>query len=124
METDFSLFLRLEYTYYGFSRCHTCLVYYVALPTLQAFHSLDNLYSCLSNCKVLAMPDHRPHAPYVDVPKWERRMVIVSSLALFLMELEIYLRNYFKSDNDFSSCFTIPSALKYFPKSSTASLSS
>ena len=32
-------------------------------------------------CKVLAMPVHRPHAPYVDVPKWERKMVIISSLA-------------------------------------------
>ena len=50
-----------------------CLVYYVALPTLQAFHLLDSLSSCLSDCKVLAMPVHRPHAPYVGVPKWERR---------------------------------------------------
>ena len=32
--------------------------------------------------------------------------------------------DYFKSDSDFSSCFTIPSALKYLPKSSTASESS
>ena len=37
----------------------------------------------LELCKVLAMPDHRPHAPYVGVPKWERRMVIISSLAYF-----------------------------------------
>ena len=41
----------VEYTYYGFSRCHTCLVCYVALPTLQAFHLLDSLFSCLSNVK-------------------------------------------------------------------------
>ena len=41
---------------------------------------------------------------------------------LFSVELDIY--SYFKSENDFSSCTTIPSALKYFPKSSTASLSS
>ena len=31
--------------------------------------------------KVFAMPVHRPHTPYVDVPKWERREVIISSLA-------------------------------------------
>ena len=35
----------------------------------------------LELCKALAMPVHRPHAPYVDVPKWERKMVIISSLA-------------------------------------------
>ena len=70
--------------------------------------------------KVLAMPVHRPHAPYVGVPKLERRRVL---LWRFLwMKLEIY--GYFKSENDFSSCTTIPSALKYFPKSSTASESS
>ena len=87
METDFSLIAFARVTYYDFSRYHTYLVYYVALPTLQAFHLLDSLSSCLSDCKVLAMPDHRPHAPYVDVPKWERRWVIISSLAFVYLEI-------------------------------------
>ena len=39
-------------------------------------------YRVLPLVVVLAMPDHRPHAPYVDVPKWERRWVIISSLAI------------------------------------------
>ena len=42
-------------------------------------------YRVLPLVVVLALPDHRPHAPYVDVPKWERRGVdICSSLALFM----------------------------------------
>ena len=49
---------------------------------------------------------------------------IISGIMPSHIELEIYLKNYFKSDNDFSSCLTIPSALKYLPKSSTASESS
>ena len=34
-------------------------------------------YRVLPLVVVLAMPDHRPHAPYVDVPKWERREVLL-----------------------------------------------
>ena len=34
-------------------------------------------YRVLPLVVVLAMPDHRPHAPYVDVPKWERRMIVL-----------------------------------------------
>ena len=34
-------------------------------------------YRVLPLVVVLAMPDHRPHAPYVDVPKWERRRVLL-----------------------------------------------
>ena len=42
----------------------------------------------LELCKVLAMPVHRPHAPYVGVPKWERRGVdICSSLAFVYLEI-------------------------------------
>ena len=40
------------------------------------------------------------------------------------VESAYVMGDYFKSDSDFSSCFTIPSALKYLPKSSTASESS
>ena len=40
-------------------------------------------YRVLPLVVVLAMPDHRPHAPYVDVPKWERRGS--SSLAFVFM---------------------------------------
>ena len=71
--------------YFSFNRCiYIFLVYYVALPTLQAFHLLDSLFSCLSDCKVLTMPDHRPHAHYVDAPKWERRWVVLfSGVCLF-----------------------------------------
>ena len=44
-------------------------------------------YRVLPLVVVLAMPDHRPHAPYVDVPKWERRMVIISYLAFVYLEI-------------------------------------
>ena len=44
-------------------------------------------YRVLPLVVVLAMPDHRPHAPYVDVPKWERRWVIISSLAFVYLEI-------------------------------------
>lgn len=33
--------------------------------------------------KFFTMPDHRPYAPYVDVPKWERMGVLIWRLFIY-----------------------------------------
>ena len=76
---------------------------------LQSLPYLSGLLCCFTNdvsislirqfilvlelCKVLAMPDHRPHAPYVGVPKWERRSVLLWRLFMNINQQKLH-RNY------------------------------
>ena len=74
----------------GLLSIYTARVYVLQLQSLPY---LSGLLCCFTNdviisliqqfilvfelCKVLAMPNHRPHTPYVGVPKWERRNVLL-----------------------------------------------